>query len=247
VNSPEDLPNAISDPDLRGQAEAENKNFEFTTRTLGDTAELVQDFQDLYKTLAGSVLIPDGGAVTERAKVAIISLHLLMKSRANLLIGCLTLLRGYQGNSLLFLRGAIEACAIAALLKAKPGRADLWLNAGGSEEAYRQYRKKFRELFPKGDALLQELYGRYDWCSRVIHGSPYSLAGHCSYPDSETEDILHFKLFDLPGDHTIVSSLYFTLDAHKRVLTKFADVLADNIRANERVWQLHFNSLYIRA
>jgi hypothetical protein len=216
MNSPEDLSSAISDPDLRAQSEAESKNFEFTTRTLGDTAELVQDFQDLYKTLAGSVLIPDGGAATDLAKVAMISLHLLMKSRANLLIGCLTLLRGYRGNALLFLRGAIEACAIAALLKDKPEQADLWLKAGGSEEAYRQYRNKFRKLFPKGDVLLQELYERYDRCSRVIHGSLYSVAGHCSYPDNATEDIVQFKLFDLPGDHSIVSSLYFTLDARNK-------------------------------
>ena len=74
---------AISDPDMKAQIEAESKNFEFTTKTLGSTAELVQDFQELYKSLAGFVLIPDGGAATEAAKVAMISLHLLMKARGN--------------------------------------------------------------------------------------------------------------------------------------------------------------------
>jgi hypothetical protein len=87
---------AMADPDLKGQIEAENRNFEFTTKTLGNTTELVQDFQELYKSLAGFVLIPDNGVTTEAAKVAMLALHLLMKSRSNLLIGSLTLLRGYQ-------------------------------------------------------------------------------------------------------------------------------------------------------
>jgi hypothetical protein len=53
--------NEFSDPDLWSQIEAESKNFEVTTKYLGNTVELVQDFQDVYKTLAGFVLIPDGG------------------------------------------------------------------------------------------------------------------------------------------------------------------------------------------
>ena len=34
--------NAISDPDMKAQIEAEGKKFEFTTQTLRSTAELVQ-------------------------------------------------------------------------------------------------------------------------------------------------------------------------------------------------------------
>jgi hypothetical protein len=121
--------NAISDPDMKAQIEAESKNFTFTRKTLGNTVELVQDFQELYKSLGGFVLIPDGGATTEAAKVAMISLHLLMKARSNLLVGSITLLRAYRGNSLLFLRGAIEACAYAAHIRRRPGLVDVWLNA----------------------------------------------------------------------------------------------------------------------
>jgi hypothetical protein len=91
--------------------------------------------------------------------------------------------------------------------------------------------------------LLQQLYERYDRCSQVIHSSLYSMAGHFSYPGEEKEMVLRFKLFDLPGDHSIVSGLYFTLDTHKRILKKFAEVLAREIETNATVWELRFNSV----
>jgi hypothetical protein len=235
---------AISDPDMKAQIEAEARNFEFTTKILGGTVELVQDFQDLYKSLAGFVLIPDGGAATEAAKVAMVGLHLLMKSRSNLLVGTITLLRAYRGNSLLFLRGAVEACAFAAHIRRRPELADVWLNAGDGEDDYKTYKKHFKAPFPKDDPLLQELYERYDRCSQVIHSSLYSMAGHFTYPDDDGQEMsLRFNLFDLPGDHSIVSSLYFALDTHKRILKKFAEVLAGEISANATVWELRFNSV----
>lgn len=237
-------PNEISDPDLWSQIEAESKNFEATTKYLGNTVELVQDFQDAYKSLAAFVVLPDGGEATERAKVAMIALHLLLKSRHHLLIGSLTLLRGYRGNSLLFLRGAIEAVAFAAKIKANSGLVDYWLNAGDSEEAYMEYKNKFTKLFPKSDPALQELYETYHRCSQMIHNSLYSMAGSFSYPDSSANaPQIRFNLFDLPPDHGIASSLYFILDTHKRILKKFALVLADNIKENVRIWELRFNSV----
>jgi hypothetical protein len=235
--------NAIFDPDMKEQIEAENRNFKASTKVLGNTAELVQDFQDLYKSLAGFVLIPDGGAVTEAAKVAVLALHLLMKSRGNLLVGSITLLRGYRGNSLPFLRGAIEACAFAAHIRRNPDLADVWLDVGDGDDAYKTYRKQFKSLFPKDDPLLQELYQVYSRCSQLIHSSLYSMAGHFSYPKKDEELSLRFNLFDLPGDHSIVPSLYFTLDTHKRILKKFAEVLAGEIKANALVWELRLTSV----
>ena len=231
-------PNTIIDPDLNGLIVAENKNFATTTKALGGTLELVQDFQDLYKSLSEFVILPDGGTATEAAKVAMLALHLLMKARSNLLIGSLTLLRGYRGNSLLFLRGAIEACAFASHIRRKPHLADVWLNAGQSADAYKKYKNQFNTLFPKNDALLQELYQRYDRCSKVIHSSLYSMAGHFSYPGNEEEMVLRFSHFDLPGGHNIVSGLYFALDTHKQILKKFAEVLAGEVTSNRTVWEL---------
>jgi len=233
----------IHDPDMMSMIEAESDNFKFTTKRLGSTVELVEDFQELYKTLAGFVFIPDGGDATDAAKVAMLALQLLMKARGNLLVGSITLLRAYRGNSLLLLRGAIEACAFAAHIRRKPELADVWLNAGSGHEAYRTYKRQFKNLFPKDDLLLQELYERYDRCSQVIHSSLYSMAGHVQYPDDDQVMSLRFNLFDLPGDHSIVTSLYFALDTHRRILRKFAEVLAGEIKANALVWEVRFNSV----
>jgi len=235
--------NAISDPDMLSQIEAESNNFKFATKRLGNTLELVEDFQALYKTLAGFVVIPDGGDATDAAKVAMLALQLLMKARGNLLVGSITLLRAYRGNSLLFLRGAIEACTFAAHIRRKPELADVWLNAGSGHNAYRTYKKQFKNLFPKDDPLLQELYERYDRCSQVIHSSLYSMAGHVQYPDDDEGMSLRFNLFDLPGDHSIVTGLYFALDTHRRILKKFAEVLAGEVKANAVVWEVRFNSV----
>jgi hypothetical protein len=231
-------------PTFDGLIEAERRNFEATTTTLGTTTELVQDFQDLYQSLADFIRISSADGMTpEQAKVGGYVLHLLLKCRSNLLVGCLNLLRGYQGNSLRFLRGAIEACAFAARIGKHPHMADVWLNAVDSDADYKTFRDKFTKLFPADDPLLQELYERFDHCSQVIHSSVYSLAGHFSYRREGTQQHVQFNVFDLPDGPVVAAALYFTLDAHKRILTKFSEVLADNIKADKTGWQVRFNSV----
>src|SRR5579871_3226264 len=108
-------PDSTAIPPFDALIEAEHRNFQVITKGLGPTTELVQDFEDLYQTLADSIRISAAdGFNHEQAKVGGHVLLLLMKARGDLLVGCLNLLRGYQGNSIRFLRGAIEACAFAA-------------------------------------------------------------------------------------------------------------------------------------
>jgi hypothetical protein len=246
MERPQDEKNVIANPDLKMQIEAENRNFDVTTKMLGNSTDLVQDFQELYKSLAAFVVVPDGGAATEGAKVTMLALHFLMKSRGNLLIGVLALLRGYRGNSLLYLRGAIEACAFAAHIRRKPELVDVWLNAADDSHAYKTYKTykgHFKALFPKDDSLLQQLYERYDRCSQVIHSSLYSMAGHFSYSDDDEGMGVRFNLFDIQGDHSIVSNFFFALDTHRRILKRFAETLSGEIKPNANVWELRFNSV----
>src|SRR5438132_2144513 len=92
-------------PNLNRLIEADGHNFEATTKILGTTTELIEDFQDLYQSLADFVRISAADGITpEKAKVGACVLHLLMKCRSDLLVGCLNLLRGYQGCSLRSLR-----------------------------------------------------------------------------------------------------------------------------------------------
>src|ERR1039457_6878129 len=102
-------PDSTAIPPFDALIKAENQNFQTTTRALGTTTELVQDFMDLYQCLSDSVRISAAdGCTPEQAKVGGYVLLLLMKCRSDLLVGSVNLLRGYQGNSLRFLRAAIE-------------------------------------------------------------------------------------------------------------------------------------------
>src|SRR5690242_4534844 len=116
------IPAAV--PTLDTLIEAEAQNFHVTTRTLGTTVELVSDFQELYQSLADFIKISGRRITPEYAQIAVCVLHLLMKCRSDLLIGSLNILRGYQGNSLRFLRAAIEACAFAARIRKHPHLVD---------------------------------------------------------------------------------------------------------------------------
>jgi len=239
-------PDSTAIPPFDALIEAEHRNFQVITKGLGPTTELVQDFEDLYQTLADSIRISAAdGFNHEQAKVGGHVLLLLMKARGDLLVGCLNLLRGYQGNSIRFLRGAIEACAFAARIKKHPHMADVWLKAGESDADYNSFREKFTasKLFPADDPLLQELYKTFDHCSQVIHNSVYSMAGNFSFRRDGTQQHIQFNMFDLPDGPAVVAALYFTLDTHKRILTKFSHVLADNIKANIAAWQVRFNSV----
>ncbi len=237
---------ASIDPNLNGLIEAERQNFQATTTILGSTAELIQDFEDLYQNLADFIRISAAdGYTVEQAKVGGHTLLLLMKCRGDLLAGCVNLLRGYQGNSLRFLRGAIEACAFAARMKKHPHLVEVWLKAVDSDADYKTFREKFtgKNLFPADDPLIQELYQLFDHCSQMIHNSVYSMAGNFSFRRDGTQQQVQFNVFDLPDGPVVAAALYFTLDTHKRILTKFSQVLADNIKADAKTWELRFNSV----
>jgi hypothetical protein len=238
--------NATAAPNFDALIKAENQNFQTTTRALGATTELVQDFEDLYQSLADFIRISAAdGYTAEQAKVGAHTLLLLMKCRSDMLIGCVNLLRGYQGNSLRFLRGAIEACAFAARMKKHPHLVEVWLKAVDSDADYKTFREKFRgkNLFPADDPLLQELYQLFDHCSQVIHNSAYSVAGNFSFRRDGTQQHVTFNVFDLPDGPVVAAALFYTLDAHKRILMKFSQILADNIRADASDWEVRFNSV----
>ena len=235
--------NAPAAQTFDGLIEAESQNLQTSMTALGSTAELIGDFQGLYQSLAGFVRLSGDGITPERAKAAGCALLLLMKCRSDLLLGSLNLLRGYQGNSLRFLRGAIEACAFAARIKRHPHLADVWLHAVDGDAEYKTFRDKFTNLFPDDDVLLHGLHELFDQCSQVIHNSVYSMAGHFSFREVRTQQAVKFNVFDLPEGPVVAAALCFTLGAHKRILTKFTQVLADNMKADAPTWQERLNSV----
>jgi hypothetical protein len=69
------------------------------------------------------------------------------------------------------------------------------------------------------------------------------MAGNFSFRRDDTQQHIQFNVFDLPDGPVVAAALYFTLDTHKRILTKFSQVLADHIKSDMTVWQVRFNSV----
>ena len=84
--------------------DAENKNFEVSRKALGKTYELIEDFQDVYDSLARSIKLPDGGAATEQGMVTAAIVVLMGTSRRQFTLGILTLMRAHRADAVLHLR-----------------------------------------------------------------------------------------------------------------------------------------------
>ena len=69
------------------------------------------------------------------------------------------------------------------------------------------------------------------------------MAGNFSFQRDGTQQHVQFNVFDLPDGPVVAAALYFTLDTHKRILTKFSQVLKDNIKADTKTWELRLNSV----
>src|SRR5574337_789187 len=101
---------------------AEHGNVTHTMDVLGPTLDLTQDISDLYLMLGESALRYDP-TISPDSPLAVM---LYLANRCNALLSSATLavLRRYEGQSLGFLRQAMEACAIINNLAEKPELAD---------------------------------------------------------------------------------------------------------------------------
>lgn len=90
--------------------------------------------------------------------------------------------------------------------------------------------------------MLAELGKHYDHASKMMHSSIYGAAGHFSFSFGPETIVLRF--FDMPEDHSLITSLYLTLDSHTRILRVFANELRPNVDKNEfAAWKMRLNSV----
>lgn len=212
--------------------QAESGNFEKSNTALGSTTKLVSDFDDLYAQLTKAVHYPSTSP--EDAQFAFMAiLQFVAICQRELSLGALTLFRGYQGDSMLHLRRAIDSCASACRIGEHYELAKVWLSAGDGPEGYKRYRKEFKSarLFPAADEpghnpLLREIYDRYDWFSKIMHVSLYGVGGHIQFHEGSDRLGFDMNIFDLPSGHAIVSAFYMILDTHKRILLLLRAALA---------------------
>jgi hypothetical protein len=227
--------------------ETESHNLGVSLAVLGDTAKLVSDFDELYAQLSKAVRYPNTSP--EDAQFAFLAIiQFVAICQRQLAIGSLTLMRGYQGDSMLHLRRAIDSCASACRIGNHFELAKVWLSASDSSEAYRKYKKAFTNtlLFPAQNErdhnpLLREIYDRYDQFSKIMHVSLYGVGGHIHFREGSDDFGFDLSIFDLKPDHSIVSALYMILDTHKRILLLVRAALAPFLHAESIAqWQKEY-------
>ena len=122
-------------------------------------------------------------------------------------------------------------------------KAMVWLCANDDERSYKKYMEKFgnKSLFPDGDRLLAQLYERYDRCSKVQHGSIYSLAGRINY-DFPTISFNYFEVDQNP--RATVTRYHYILSTHRLIIALFAaQVFADEVQQKQEEWDVLVNSV----
>lgn len=221
----------------------DEENFETSRKALGDTYEVFAAMVSLYDLLRQ--LVRDS-KVPQRDDI-VAGVMFLLGCRYALVRGVLEVMRGHLMDSLWYARSAIEQTGFADLVRRNPALAMIWLKAGDNPAAYEKYKKSFKtaKAFPKGDALLQRLYGRYDFASQRVHNSLHSFATRLKTerdPESKSTEI-QYSYFDVKNPTDLVRIFLWTLDTHFGIVQVFTRVLEEAVRFDQTGWDLRYNAL----
>src|SRR5579862_1766075 len=180
--------------------ECEAANLEATTKHLGASSVLIGDVETLYEKLTPLLKFPGGDLDTSDELMAVVSIiHEFSMCRMLFMKAALAALRMYQGDAFTHLRRAIETCAFAVRMSKHHDLSRVWAEGGtdkdGDGRKYKAYRQAFRteDAFPNKkhpdyDPRLTNLKGRFELCSKTIHGSIFGMANHFGNvsPDKNT-------------------------------------------------------------
>jgi hypothetical protein len=195
--------------------DAEIANLKTSKAALGARADLAGDILALYELVRRNVDTSIGSM--EEHKTLMVMLALLAGCRAQMTMGVLQNWRGRASEALGSLRRASELCGAACHIRRNPNLADVWLNASENDEAYKKHKEAFsiKAIFPKSDSVLHRLYEVFDFASKGIHVSIYSLASQISGGT--------FLYFDIKGPHDpqLIRTFIYILSAHELILRSF--------------------------
>jgi hypothetical protein len=227
-------------------AQREQHNLEVSFNRVGDTITLVEDEDHLYETLARLV---DESGVPPRDEIVMAGMF-LTACRYQLSASCLTALRGYPTESLEKTRKAIELTAFANRIRKHPHLAKVWLEAGHNEVTYKAYRDKFtgKKLFPENEPLMKSLGNRYDFCSKVIHSSVYSLGAKMKFETQPGKFRMYYNISELRDEDPSepVRTVMWNLDTHLGIVRVFALVLDEAVEHDRAAWEVQLNGVDAR-
>lgn len=226
----------------------EERNYLTSKEVLGDSLLLVEDVHGLYRLL--TELIFNSGIEPKDEVIAVD--YFMLACQYYLTIGMLALLRGHINDSFVLSRKAIELCAFAARVKKNPNLATIWVQAGRQKgsEVYKRYRKEFssKNIFPKDNQKLCELYNRYDICSKLSHPSLYSFIRQIDSKTTDREIRIEFKCFQLSGEDMSEPARTFLwiISTHFLLLRVFEEILGEAINHDRKRWELRINAVEVK-
>jgi hypothetical protein len=196
--------------------EAEAANLRASITALGEHRKLASDVLGLYELIRQQVDLSAGAHEVE-VGAFLVMLTLLNCCRFQLTMSVLQNWRGRAAEALAPLRKATELCASACYIRKHPPLADVWLSASESDEAYRRHKDAFKVkvIFPKTDPTLNGLFTVFDFASKVMHSSVFSIA-------SQTHG-LRFQYFDIKGtdDPALIRTFIYIVGAHESMIQAF--------------------------
>jgi hypothetical protein len=231
--------------------EAEIANFNGTKKYLGFSAKLFKDVETLYESIPPLMKSPGGDiASSDELLVFLAILHELRMSQVLLTKAVLAAMRMYRGDAFTDLRRAIESCAFAVRMSKHHNLSRVWVEGSMDDDAkYRAYRKAFRteDVFPNEkhvdhDPILTDLRGKFDLCSKLIHGSPMGMAGHFQTSPKEAGGGWQINFFDMPHDN-FVSCFFHILGTHCLILQMFGRILGPYARDSDE-WKEKYEKEY---
>lgn len=203
--------------EITSVVEAEAVNLRASQAVLGERRKLAADVLGLYNLLSSNIA-PSVAANEEEIGPLLVMSMLLAGCRFQFTMSVLQNWRGRASEALAPLRRASELCASACHIRKNPALADVWSSASESNEAYKRHKEAFklRAIFPKTDPTLSRLFEVFDFASKVIHCSIFSIAGQACGPS--------FRYFDIKGprDPALIRTFIYILGAHELMVKAFA-------------------------
>ena len=199
--------------------EAEAYNLDLSLKLFGASIAIVEDVDSIYGLLTGYVESLESKLATAYPEAFGCVVLQLATCRTQFKLGIITILRCHWTDSLMYLRRATEACAIAARIHQHPEFAQVWMNAVKDPALYEKFKGSFKKLFPPADKLLQAVFEFYDHASKALHGSPLSLKGHVIMKRSSSTSLdIDFNAFDVKFKDQLAASVFYHLVAHQAIL-----------------------------
>lgn len=214
--------------------EGERHNYETSKTLLGDgirAAQMAFDGYDLIADLVKRSNVPPEPQVT-------VPLMFLLACQYELSLVLLTIMKGHTADAAQHLRRALELAGFAAYAAEDKAQAERWIEAGDSEETWKDFKKHFKtwNVFPKTKPRLDYLYTQFDLCSKVVHPSCHSLS---LYIDVSEIAKASFRLnyFQTEDQFGLTATYHWALRTHFEILRVFDEyVFRDALSHSQDEW-----------